>query len=107
MTDISSQVASICDEEQLEIWSDEFVEHLLAAGCVPKLKSYGDKIVYSSAIKDAIKDLVGKALAQVIVRLTLEKKERSKRPQQEFDQLCERIRELIGEIERLKAVCEA
>lgn len=60
----AAAAAVICHDEQLEIWADEFVEHLLAAGganCLPDFETYGDKITYFSAIKGAIFDLVGKA----------------------------------------------
>jgi hypothetical protein len=54
---------AVCHDEQLEIWADEFTMHLHAAASdfIPDFETYGIKIMYFSAIKDAIRDVVGKA----------------------------------------------
>jgi len=54
---------TVCHDEQLEIWADEFTMHLHAAASdfIPDFETYGIKIMYFSAIKDAIRDVVGKA----------------------------------------------
>ena len=56
-----AMIEAVCHDEQLEIWADEFVEHLLAANCEPQFDSYDEKLTYFSAVKAAIRDLVGKA----------------------------------------------
>jgi hypothetical protein len=64
-SDAELAAEAVCHDEQLEIWVDEFVEHLHAAASdfLPDFETYGIKIMYFAAIKAAIKDVVEKAFS--------------------------------------------